>query len=113
MTEYRGEGESLPLFDGIAARDEALGRVEEAAPEEWKMAARRAILRLARTRPTLTTDDVWRALDGHVPPEPRALGAIMRQSSDILLRTERTVNSTRPECHRRPVRVWESLIYSA
>ena len=105
------------LFDalkGIEARDTALEAVEDHANPAWKEHAETAIRFLARSRQTFTTDDVWEHLHqrGHeFPHEPRALGALMRNAAHagLIVATDRVIPSQRPECHRRPIRVWRSL----
>jgi hypothetical protein len=69
---------------------------------------------LARMRPEFTTDDVWEHLfqnDLPMPHEPRALGAVMVAAARarIIAPTDRYTPSARPECHRRPVKIWRSL----
>jgi len=96
---------------GEAARDKAIDRVEAAAPEAWKSTARDIVRRLATTGDRFTADDVWAALKeagAGSPPEPRALGAIVREFVRArLIAPAGWELSSRPECHRRPVRVWE------
>lgn len=102
------------LFDAKAsaeARDRAIDQVERAADPDWKATALAAVLQLARSRPELTTDDVW-AIAPCTTEEPRALGAIMRQAEALgaIKATERWIQSDRVACHRRPLRVWRSLL---
>jgi hypothetical protein len=101
---WSGESERL--------RDEAIARVE-AASAEWQESAARVVRSLAATRAHLTTDDLWACPDLPRPREPRAMGAAMvRAARDgVLRRTDRSAESVRPECHRRFVRVWESLAF--
>lgn len=106
------------LFDQVAAevaRDLAIEAVDFAADPQWKKAAESAILHLAATRLEFTTDDVWEVLHElaiEQPREPRALGAAMRRAArnNLIVPTDRVSQSLRPECHRRPVRVWRSLV---
>jgi hypothetical protein len=93
----------------VGARDEAVGRVAENAPHDWMRLARMTVLRVAAELPTFTTDDVWHELQA-VPPEPRALGAVMKSlSAEGRIRPLPTwVQSTRAECHARPIRVWQA-----
>lgn len=99
---------------GRTARDEALERVDKHADRSWKEVALDVVRHLAATRETFTTDDVWRELEKHSVSthEPRAIGAVMRScaSSGMIRNTKRAVESTREECHRRPVTIWESLL---
>lgn len=102
----------------IAERDEAIDRVSEAAPHAFKVGTLATIEALALAKDEFTTDAVWalnerRGVD--VPPEPRAMGALMKRAAEAgwVEPTERTVQSGRPENHRRPVRVWRSRIKGA
>lgn len=106
-----------PLLDIVAAseaRDAAIGRVSAAASPSFILAASTAVILLAGERQFLTTDDVWVELErvGQTVAEPRALGAVMRdmQAKRIILPTPRYEPSKRIACHRRPIRVWRSLI---
>ena len=105
------------LFDapaGVEARDKAISRVERNADPRWLTHAHTAIEALCRLRREFTTDDVWEYLAAHQldrPDEPRALGAIMRSAAHagLIVATDRYVNSERPECHARPVKVWRAI----
>lgn len=96
---------------GDQLRDAALDAVEDSAPDDWKELAYAAVLRCAETFEYFTSDDVWEALDA-VPPEPRALGAIMAAArrAGAIVPTDRVTKSYRPTCHSRPVRLWRSLL---
>lgn len=98
------------------AKRQALDQVEEHADSVWKDAAWQAVTHVASTTPEFTTDRVWFELErqGIDPPrEPRALGAIMRNAAKtgMIARTDRVHTSVRPANHRRPIAVWESLIF--
>jgi hypothetical protein len=104
------------LFDYAAAQSakaEAIARVDAHADDDWATAARRAVGWLALTQYTFTTDDVWHALEGRTEAthEPRALGAVMKRVASLgyCEPTEQWQQSSRPDCHGRPVRVWRSL----
>lgn len=66
---------------GVAARDEAMSRVEErSAP--WRAVAWDVLMDLARTRETLTSDDLFIELERrHIPRpvEARAAGPVMQR----------------------------------
>ena len=96
------------LFDAEEARDEAVRRVERAAPEAWMQAARDATVQVALSRFDFTTDDVWAALGDETPPEPRAMGAVMKAlaGEGRIRATGEYRKSVRVECHARPVAVW-------
>lgn len=108
--------EQLSIFDAAAAceaRDEAVAAVDVVADPGWKRAADWAIAHLAAMCHEFTTDDVWQLLyDIAVPSprEPRALGAAMQRAmkAGVISPSDRIVQSQRPECHARPVRVWHS-----
>ena len=106
------------LFDvpaAIEARNQAIEQVEHNAEPTWKLHCEAAIRWLAKTRPEFTTDDVWELMHvrhNPMPHEPRAIGAMMTNAakSGLISPTDRYTPSARPECHRRPVKVWKSLL---
>lgn len=107
-----------PLFDkreGTRQREDAIKRVERHAVTDWKAAADIAVTACAKRLDYFTTDDVVMEMpaDGPATHEPRALGAVMRKSAadGIIAATESWRLSKIPSCHRRPKRVWASLIY--
>lgn len=104
------EAKHRPALDGRQARDEALGRVQGAAPAPWLGAARQAVRDLAATGREWSSDDVWATLPH--PPEPRALGAVIRQmaAEGVIESTGRTKPSERPDCHARPVQCWRGVL---
>lgn len=93
------------------ARDIGIARVE-AATDEWQEEALAVIRSVAQAKPTLTTDDVWRELGRDTELEGRAMGAAMRMAAKLgyVRRTDTTRKSERVACHRRDLRVWESLL---
>lgn len=109
------------MFDAETAEKllvEAVERVERNASSEWLTLARDAILLIAQHRQTFTTDSVWAILarwNVEEPHESRAIGAAMRraQSAGWCKPTEQVSHSIRPACHRRPLRVWQSLVYNS
>jgi len=100
---------------GAAERDAAIDQVREAAEADFYTAALAVVCELATRAPTLTTDDVWAAMQQLTATahEPRVLGAIMRDAAQYawIAATDQFVASTRPACHRRPLRVWNSNLY--
>lgn len=108
-------GLELPIARLTAAvTDAARAARNREIDAAWQKAALEQVRQLALTRPTLTTDDVWEVLE--MPPrEGRQLGALMAacRSSGLIEPTPEQVPSQRPNCHRRPVRVWRSLVYGA
>lgn len=91
-------------------RDDAMDRVWRAADPEVQADARRAVRALSASRESFTSDDVWAEMTLH-PSEPRMLGPVMRwaQTAGLVERTDRTILSTLPRNHRRPIRVWKAL----
>jgi hypothetical protein len=105
MTEERMMG---TLFDAEEARDEAIRQVGDAAPRDWMEDAKAAAILVALARFDFTTDDVWAALGDQAPPEPRAMGAVMKAlaGEGQIRATGEYRKSVRVECHARPVAVW-------
>lgn len=108
----------LDAVRGSAAKAAALRAVNDNADPVWKRNAKHAIYDLAQTRETFTTDDVWVLLHKRgeeTPHEPRALGALMNAAAkkNLIVSSGDWVESNRHECHRRPIRVWRSLIVAA
>lgn len=109
----------LSLFDlpeAIEAREEAIARVDAHAEEQWKQACRNAIMEIASIKAEFSTDDIWEFMyqnNIEQPHENRAMGAVIREAHKlgIIKPTDRYVNSLRPECHRRPIKIWLSLIF--
>jgi hypothetical protein len=100
--------------EGERQRDIAIDRVEDSSALFVERALR-AVMRIARSKSRFTTDTVWKLLQrreqAHVA-EPRAMGAVMRRacSEGFIRSTDEWQLSKRPACHRRPLRVWRSLI---
>lgn len=96
-----------------AAKEEAIDRVREHAPEEWMDAAQATIHAIAMRQREITTDDLWRELPK--PPEPRAMGAAIRAAAraGVIGKTGRYQPSEREACHGRPIAIWRSLLRDA
>jgi hypothetical protein len=113
----------LSLFDapmGDALREAGIADAQAGAHPVALADALRAVEHVARRRRRFTTDAVWARLreTGAVSfTEPRAMGAVMRLAQSEACRyvepTDEHELSKRPECHRRPVRVWRSLFAGA
>ena len=95
---------SAPSGDELAA--EGIARAEAAASDEWIEQARAVVADLAHTGEPFTSDDIWARLPS--PPEPRALGAVMRWATQFgfVVDSGRSRQSTRPENHSRQVTIW-------
>ena len=90
----------------LFARDVALERVEFGS-EEWIAEWYPAILRVAQSLGTFTTDDLWDVIPK--PSEPRAMGAVMHKvaKQGRIRSTGEYRRSTEVSCHARPKAVWE------
>jgi hypothetical protein len=104
-------------LDGAQLRDDAIARVEANADPAWKALAYDAVIEVARTHVTFTTDEVWFVLaerNVRPPHEPRAMGAVMQRAKreKVVRATPEFRETTRPQAHCAPVRVWESLVKS-
>ena len=106
------------LFDeplAIALLEDAIERVGLNADQLWALEAFKIVEMLSIQRHDFTTDDVWEWMNQMHPTltthEPRAMGAVMRRASQmgLCVPTERYSKSLRPECHRRPIRVWQGI----
>lgn len=75
----------------------------------WLRASLPIVKRLAETRTTLTSDDVWSALE-QPPAEARQIGQLLKAAGQWIEPTDEHRPSQRPINHGRPVRVWRSLL---
>lgn len=103
------------MRQGELFKADGMRRAEEHAPVSWRGHAELAVQYVAERRERFTTDPVWRVLeawDVARPPEPRALGPLMKAACTWgwCEPTDNTVLSVLPQNHRRPVRVYRSLI---
>jgi len=96
---------------GRLALETEIESVTDNAGPVWRDHALAAVRKAAELHPELTVDDVHPHLS--MPClEPRALGGVMR----VAARRRWIVSSggwrvsTRPETHRRPLRVWRSRL---
>ena len=100
------------LEKGRQLRDEAIGNVA-LSHEEWLPMAKHGLWRAIKAAGPggeITTDEVWRQ-GVPSPPEPRALGPVMMAAAKAgyIERTDRTRQTTRPEAHASPKRIWKVL----
>jgi len=112
-TAFTRHAERENVAEGERLRDEAIDRVEQHAPPDWADEALNVVIGLAREEGReFTTDAVWAGLNGAQPPEPRAMGAVMRKAVMLgwIEKTDRMEMSKRPRCHRRPLTVWRSRL---
>jgi len=90
-------------------------KVDDSSVDAWKQAAIQAVAHLAKSRPTVTINDVKERLEqlGVVePPTPSAMGAIFRQAAKeaYLTKTGETVKTRRSRSNQQ-IAVWHSEIY--
>lgn len=105
-----------PSPEVTKATEEAIDRARRGTAAEWRVLAINALYGLCLNKAEFTSDDLWGCLeiDGVEPPrEPSALGPIMRVGKGMgwAETTNMTRESSRPIQHRKPQRVWRSLIY--
>lgn len=100
-------GMQLPPPTGQQLRDKAIAQVAANAPANWIEDTINAIRHVALSRSLISSDDIWPLVVQ--PPEPRAMGAAFQEAArrGIIRKTDRVVASRRPECHGRPIAVWE------
>lgn len=103
------------VVEATRLRDDAIKRGYDAASARWQKHLDDAIRYTASILPEFTTDDIWdyfETAEITVPDETRSLGGAMKraQAAGWIRPTDRVINSERPRCHRRPVRVWQSRI---
>ena len=105
------ESKQLDLLASERAKDEAIATVEKGAPEGWLDEARDLIKSLALRHLYICSDDLW-AAGLSDPPEPRALGAAMRNAryAGLIEPTGHYVNSIQVSRHHAPVRIWRSKL---
>jgi hypothetical protein len=102
---------------GELGKRDGMARAERGADPAWWVAMVTTARAVAEAKPYLFTDDVVRLCRERYPqaftPEPRALGPLMRECCRLgyFEPTQDWVESTQAQCHRRPMRVWHSLIY--
>lgn len=101
---------------GEIGKQEGISRAARASNPEWWQAALEALKEAATNKPILNTDDVYTILYMREAPsthENRAFGPVMLYgaSQGWIIRTDHWAESRRRTAHRRPIRVWYSLIY--
>jgi hypothetical protein len=97
-----------------AAAEAAIQQVTANADEDWKEEARSATRKAAFELRFFTTDDIWERMDPAAwTHERRAMGGILRwaQSEGLVENTQRFQKSRRLAPHRRPLALWQSLVY--
>lgn len=95
-----------------ALLDEALEHVTQGANPEWMAEAREALIVLWRRGLPFTTDELHELMTlVHVETrDTRALGAVIRRAVKAgALKRIGFKASTRPECNKRPVSIWQPV----
>jgi hypothetical protein len=97
------------------AQEKGMADSYGAASEEFKAEARITIRRIAQTRPTLTTDDVWanlryRGFDTH---HRACMGTLIRNAAagGLIEKTDQMKSTEREDQRAHGLIVWRSLIY--
>lgn len=103
---------AIDVSAGAEARDAAISRVDRAASPEWKARALGAVRFCCLLNEVFTTDSVWEYLE-EKPPEPRAMGPVMRraEAAGYCSKTESFRPTALVSGHRGPRRIWKSNIY--
>ena len=106
----KGQNEMTAATD---TRDKAIAQVATNTDPAWWHQTMLIIKQIATDTFDFTTDDIWRELATAplpTPHEPRALGALMvaAHRAGLIAPTDRYRQSKRPECHARPIRVWQA-----
>lgn len=104
--------ELAPVEREREATDRAIQQAADNSEPGWLDEARTTITRLAHTRQTFISDDVWSAGLSE-PHEARALGNVLRWAArtGLIVGTDQFRPSQRSGCHQCPRRVWRSLVY--
>lgn len=91
-------------------KQEGIAHVDEAAADDWKERALKAVERVCRTKPVFTPDDVWEYVEK--PQNPRALGPVMVKAKSLrwCIPTGNYVPSSIPTQHKNPITEWKSLL---
>jgi hypothetical protein len=112
-TNYDRERQNK-MITGTQLRDQALVDVAVNADPDWWQHAVNIVRDIAATSFDFTTDDIWCELERRsiaTPHEPRAIGAVVVavKRLGLIAPTNRYRPSNRPECHARPIRVWQAV----
>jgi hypothetical protein len=106
------------IEEGERLRDEAIERVDRAAPVDWKAKAVEAVrlVCVGSVGGEFSTDDVWEklaAMQVEDPPEHRAMAGVMAQAKAAgwcEMKVGSFVQSRIPRAHRRNTQVWISRL---
>lgn len=100
-------------YTGLELKQEAMSRVLASADPKWIVDALKVILTVCEEHEEFSTNDLWPLLP-HIK-EPRALGAVLTMAAKrrYCRKTDRVEQSTIPRQHRRPISLWQSLIFES
>lgn len=108
--EYRPVDPPARKRQARRARDEALERVEAAAPAQWTERAYAFLVDYLRHHETMFPDDLWEA-GLEEPHELRAIGPVLLRArrAGLMVKTGELRQAVRSHLTERPV--WRSLIF--
>lgn len=105
------------MSDGERGKREGMRRAEEHADPHWKRCMLESAKEVALRKPFFDTEDIVRWCAEHHPNatthEQRAIGPLMRNVVKLgfCVPLDDWNRSTLPQCHRRPMRAYYSLIF--
>lgn len=109
IASYRAQQAAQPDQPDLFSTLAAIESVAEHAGDEWRTAALEVVQRVARSRPTLTIEDVAPLVPD--TPDRRALGYVMLAAKTSgWLEALGYVNSG-AERHGKPIRLWRSRLH--
>jgi hypothetical protein len=101
-----------------AAKLGGMARAEDGADDDWWACTLACVREIARRQEFFTSDDVERLrieIGGPETPEKRAYGPLIMKAKSLgfceIASPERFERSVLVQAHRRPMRVWRSLLY--
>jgi hypothetical protein len=118
VKDLKPEDLSYTLPNEAAKSKKEIKKIIAGNRDTFNTAATKALVKIARKQQRLTTDDIWAELARANPEgfnvEPRMMGGFMieAQKQGVVKGTNTYQKSTRPECHKRPVKVWTSSLFN-
>ena len=116
----QGRVDADPVLDPVRAHavtEVGVARSGDHAADDWVDEMRDGIQRVARRQARLTSDDLWVEVgpDAIGRGNPSALGSVFRSVArdGVIELTSDLRESQRPAHHRKPLRVWRSLVFDA
>jgi hypothetical protein len=109
--------DQFDISAGKAGKADGMDRAERSADPYWWACMLEAGKIVAQRKPYFFTDDLVRHCRDNHPNtfthENRAIGPLMRELCrlEYCIPTQDWIESAQKQCHRRPMRVWFSLIY--